>query len=345
MTTEARAETTLGELGAELGRALAPYAPAARATHGDVARAARWLAEAELLGLRGFGVGMLVKDLRRIGPPVSAPAAREQATAAPGPTPTPPDPIGSVDAAGVPGPLTLAVAVARATAAASAHGIGLVGVRGVGALGVLGLAARDIALTGQIALIAAQAPAIVAPWGSSSPAIGTNPIAIAAPRHAADGESGPPLVADFATAPLTLAELRARAASGEALPPGAAVDADGAATLDAARVAAILPESLVGSLGGLLVELLAGVAVGGRDPGPDAAGRGALILAFDPARAGGAHAAADAARLAADWVGAGGHLPARFDRLADARDPATPLAVDADALAALRAAAATEPPR
>lgn len=335
-----RTELSCGELRAELVAVLTPYAAAAHATPADLDRAARWLVQAELLGLSGFGVGMLVKDLARIGAPVPGVHAA-QAVSAPGAV------IHSIDGAGVPGPLALAVAVSRVGSAAATHGLGLVGLRRVGALGVLGLAARDLALEGRVALAAAQAPAIVAPWGSTQPAIGTNPIAIAAPRSAAS-----PLVADFATAPLTLAELRARAAAGTLLPAGLAVDAAGAATLDPAHVSAILPESLVGSLGGLLVELLAGVAVGGRETGPEAAGRGAMILAFDPARAGGASAADDATRLAADWVNAGGHLPARFDALGDelTLDSTARIQVERAALNGLRAAAdavraAAETPR
>lgn len=324
-----RTELSCGELRAELVAVFAPYAAAASATPADLDRAARWLVEAEVLGLGAFGLSMLVKDLARIGAPAagvhSAPAVSAPGTA-----------ILSLDGAGVPGPLALAVAVSRAGSATATHGIGLVGLRRVGALGVLGLAARDLALEGRVALVAAQAPAIVAPWGSSQPAIGTNPIAIATPRR-----NSPPLVADFATAPLTLAELRARTARGERLPEGVAVDTAGDATLDPARVFAILPESLVGSLGGLLVELLAGVAVGGRETGPGAAGRGAMVLAFDPARAGGGAAADDAARLAADWVHAGGHLPARFDALGNelTLDSTARVQVESLALTALRAAA------
>jgi hypothetical protein len=45
--------------------------------------------------------------------------------------------------------------------------------------------------------------------------------------------------------------------------------------------------------------------------------RGAFLLAFDPARSGGADAARIAATVDEDWRRAGGHLPARFDALPD----------------------------
>lgn len=303
---------------------------------GDVVSAADWLTHAELLGMPGFGIEMLLRDLERL-PDLPAqdrdkhPAQDRGSDAASGITA-----ITAFDATGIPGPLALATAVRRAAESMAAHGIGVVGVRNVGALGVLGFAARALAERGAVALVAAQAPAFVAPWGGNRPAIGTNPLSVAAPRQGAA-----PLVADFATSPLTLAELRSRRAAGEAIPNGLAVDADGAPTTDASRVAAILPESLVGSLGGLLVELIAGVAVGGRGPaGAPAVGRGALILAIDPAAAGGGDVALDTAQLAADWRAAGGHVPARFDALPPSVTAVTePINVSAASLAALRALA------
>lgn len=294
----------------------------------DLVRAADWLTQAELLGMPGFGIDMLLRDLERLP---ELPAQDRGSDAASGISA-----ITAFDATGIPGPLALATAVRSAAESMAAHGVGVVGIRNVGALGVLGFAARALAERGAVALVAAQAPAFVAPWGGTRPAIGTNPLSVAAPRQGAA-----PLVADFATSPLTLAELRSRRETGEAVPAGLAVDERGAPTTDATSVAAILPESLVGSLGGLLVELLAGVAVGGRGPaGAPAVGRGALILALDPAAAGGGDVALDTAQLAADWRAAGGHVPARFDALPPSVTAVAELvSVSAQSLAALRARA------
>ncbi|GAA1620472.1 Ldh family oxidoreductase [Leucobacter chromiireducens] len=294
----------------------------------DAARASRWLTQAEQLGLPGFGVGMLLRDLERVAAPDGAAIGGDV------PPPQGSAPIAALDATGVPGPLALATATRLAAAAAAAHGVGVVGIRNVGALGILGFAARDLAADGAVGLVAAHAPAKVAPWGGTRPVVGTNPLAVAAPRPDA-----PPLVADFATAPITQAALAAHRASGTPIAADIALDAAGAPTLDAAQVATILPQHLLGSLGGLLVELLAGVAVGGRVPaGHAASGRGALVLALDPARAGGARAALDTAQLAADWSAAGGHVPARFDALPlGAAVPRGDVTVAAESLAALRA--------
>lgn len=281
----------------------------------DIALAAFWLIQAELLGLPEFGIRMLERDLERLdGALVTAPAAVGDKAA-----------IGSVDATGVPGVVALASAVRRASRDVEAHGLAIVGIRGAGALGILGLAARALASRGAVALIAAQSPASVAPWGAHAAAIGTNPLAVGAPRADA-----PPLVVDYATSALTLAAVREAHGAGALLPEDSAIDASGEVTTDPAAVAAILPSGLVGSLTGLVVELIAGVAVGGRITEPASpTSRGAVIIAFDPARAGGTDAAADASALDRDWRAAGGHLPSRFDAL-PSEATALPASIDLD---------------
>jgi LDH2 family malate/lactate/ureidoglycolate dehydrogenase len=246
---------------------------------------------------------MLARDLDRLG---DAPAATTDVADAPAA-------IVGLDASGLPGVVALATAVRRAAEAVAESGIGVVGIRRVGALGILGLAARSLASRGLMAVVAAQSPAVVAPWGGQAAAVGTNPLAIAVPRT-----DRPPLVVDFATSALTLAAVREAAQRGEPLPAGGALDASGSATTDAAAVHTLLATGLVGSLTGLVVELLAGAGSGGR-VAADATEptRGAFLLAFDPARSGGADAARIAATVDEDWRRAGGHLPARFDALPD----------------------------
>lgn len=320
---------TTAHLLADLRQTLSAAAPAADPA--DVARAAFWLVQAEQLGLGEFGIRMLVRELDRLGNEDATAAANDGDGAA----------IGSIDATAIPGVVALASAVRRASEAVAAHGLALVGIRGAGALGILGLAARSLASQGAVAFIAAQSPAAVAPWGARVAAIGTNPLAIAAPRTEV-----PPLVVDYATSSLTLAAVHEARRTGALLPEGIALDAAGEPTVDPAAVAAVLPAGLAGSLTGLVVELLAGVAVGGRVTDPEARmSRGAVIVAFDPARAGGTDASAAAAALDRDWRAAGGHLPARFDVLGDGPDdlPGT-LDIDEDAAAWLSDRVAGSPP-
>lgn len=288
----------------------------------DVRLAALWLLQAEVLDLPEFGIRMLERDLERLDGALARHASADDGSA-----------IGSVDATGVPGVVALASAVRRASRSVDTHGLAIIGVRGAGALGILGLAARSLADSGAVALIAAQSPASVAPWGASAAAIGTNPLTVGVPRTDA-----PPLVIDYATSALTLAAVREARGAGTLLPEGSAIDASGAPTTDPAAVAALLPTALVGSLTGLAVELLAGVAVGGRVTDPNAPStRGAVVIAFDPARAGGADAAEAAAALDRDWRAAGGHLPARFDTLpADPAELPASVALDENAVTWLR---------
>jgi len=295
----------------------------------DIEAASLWLLQAELLGMTRFGLGMLLRELSGLaattgpGEPIE-PTAPTQASA-----------VATVDASGLPGIVALASAVRIALGAAAAHDAGIVGVRDLGATGMIGAAARSIAVTGRIGIVVAESAPFVAPYGGTRPAIGTNPFAIAVPRA-----DGPPLVLDFATAPVTIAELRGRAERGEPLEPGVALDHDGTPTIDPAEVAALLPAGRTASLLGLVVQLLAGVAVGGAATSQREglfARRGAMVLAFDPPNAETAEACF---RLVERWASAGGHVPARLDRLPTRLSelPAE-LNLDPDTLASLTALA------
>lgn len=300
---------------AALRAAFAPFAAAAAPP--DVDRATLWLLQAELLGLPEFGVEMLRRDLARLS---AAGASTDASSAAPADAPVAVA-TASIDASSQPGILALASAVRLAAERVRATGAAIIGIRGAGAMGVLGCAARSLAAEGSLGLVAAQAPAVVAPWGARTAAIGTNPLAIGVPRAAL-----PPLVVDYATSPVTLAAIRQAQATREPLREGIAVDRDGEPTTDPSAVGAILPESLLGSLTGLAVELIAGVAVGGRtgdEQQPQT--RGAVVIAFDPVATGAVDAPEATTRLGEDWRRAGGHLPARFDALPDSHDalPAT----------------------
>lgn len=290
---------------AALRTAFAPFASSAAPA--DVDQATLWLLQAELLGLPEFGIEMLRRELARLAP---AGASTDASAAAPIEEPRAVA-TASIDASSSPGILALASAVRLAGERVRSAGAAIIGIRGAGALGVLGCAARSLADGGALGFVAAQAPAVVAPWGATTAAIGTNPLAIGVPRAEQS-----PLVVDYATSPVTLAAVRSAQAGQRPLREGIAVDRDGRPTTDASQFGAILPESLLGSLTGLVVELIAGVAVGGRTGDErQPATRGAIVIAFDPLATGAVDAAGAATRLSGDWCAAGGHLPARFDAL------------------------------
>lgn len=289
----------------QLGRAGASQNPA-DVTTADVTRASRWLVSAEQLGLGPFGVGMLLREIERL-----ADASREGASSL--------DDQGSsadatlvIDAARIPGPLALAVAVRRLlaeTGDVTSRAIRAVSIENVGALGVLGLAARDIAEQGLLALLCTRAPAAVAPWGGCQAAIGTNPLALAAPRR-----DGAPLVLDYATSSISMAALKAAAQAGKQLDAPGGFTAEGIPTTDAAEIATIAPDSRIASLTGLAVELITRSTTAQR-PEPTSSTRSALLIAIDPRCFGAASFPDSVADLAAGWAAAGGHVPRRFDEL------------------------------
>lgn len=154
-----------------------------------------------------------------------------------------------------------------ATEKALTAGIAVVSVRNAGVSGALGSLAERISARGLYALIANSTPVTVVAPGSSTPILGTNPVAIAVPR--ANGE---PLVLDMATSSIAFNEILRRRASGEDLPDGVATDGRGELTRDAGE--AVHPTTGRGRIlpfGGhrgfglsLMIELLVSAGVTGR---------------------------------------------------------------------------------
>lgn len=271
----------------------------------DAELASRAVVAGQASGWPEFGLGLLVRELHaHPGPEVGT--ALPSAHAARGREAPQTDvlsgghAVGSVDATDLPGPVALARATRLAGRLARRHGIGAVGVRHAGGTGRVGAYVRSLADEGLVGLAFAHSGPRVAPLGGVAPVVGTNPVAVAVPRP------GGALVLDVATSAITLAERARLERDGSPLPRGAAVDADGRATLDPTAAAALQPDGLLGSLLGLTVEVLAGLLTGARG---DADGRGLLVLALDPAAFGSDDLSDRADRLADEWVLAGGHVP------------------------------------
>jgi len=128
--------------------------------------------------------------------------------------------------------------------------------------GVAGHSVERLAEKGCVALMFANTPAAMAPWGGASRLFGTNPIAFAVPLR--DRE---PLVIDLSLSKVARGKIVAAAERGEPIPEGWAVDTDGNATTDPTRAVAgaMLPfGEAKGSALALMVELLAAGLTGGR---------------------------------------------------------------------------------
>lgn len=154
--------------------------------------------------------------------------------------------------------------------------------------GALGLVAERIAETGLVALLFANTPAAMAPWGGRRGLLGTNPIAFAAPR--ADGR---PVVIDLALSEVARGRILAASQTGAPIPEGWAVDREGRPTTDAkaALAGTLMPAGgAKGAALALMVELLAAAVTGAHfageassfldsEGGPPSTGQ--LIIAVD----------------------------------------------------------------
>jgi (2R)-3-sulfolactate dehydrogenase (NADP+) len=160
--------------------------------------------------------------------------------------------------------------------------------------GAAGHPVERLAEQGFVAMMLANTPAAIAPWGAATAVFGTNPIAFACPLP---GRS--PVVVDLALSKVARGNILAAKQRGERIPRGWALDAAGKPTTDpdAALAGTMLP---LGDAKGtpliLMVELLAAGLTGAnfaadassfldaKGPPP---GTGQLIIAFDPAAFGG----------------------------------------------------------
>ena len=160
--------------------------------------------------------------------------------------------------------------------------------------GAAGHPVERLAAQGLIALMFANTPAAIAPWGGAKAVFGTNPIAFGCPLPGRD-----PLVVDLALSKVARGNILAAKQKGENIPRGWALDAQGEPTTDpdAALAGTMLPlGDAKGTPLALMVELLAAGLTGAnfaadassfldaKGPPP---GTGQLIIAFDPAAFGG----------------------------------------------------------
>lgn len=177
---------------------------------------------------------------------------------------------------------------------ARSQGIAAAPIRRSNHCGAAGLHVERLAEQGLVALLFANTPGAIAPWGGARPVFGTNPIAFAAPLPGRE-----PLVIDMALSKVARGPIVAARQKGEAIPEGWALDAAGKPTTDpaAALAGTMVPlGDAKGATLAMMVEILAAALVGTHfafqassfldDKGgpPDT---GQLILAIDPAGMGG----------------------------------------------------------
>jgi (2R)-3-sulfolactate dehydrogenase (NADP+) len=188
----------------------------------------------------------------------------------------------------------LDLAVEQLPDMARAQGIAVAGIHKSHHAGVAGLAVERLADAGLVALLFANAPAAMAPWGSRTPLFGTDPIAFACPVV-----GGAPIVVDVSLSKVARGKLMAAAQKGESIPEGWAFGPDGAPTTDpkAGMAGTMAPlGDAKGTALALMVELLCAGLTGANyaseassyfDDKGDPPGTGQLLIAIDPAAFGG----------------------------------------------------------
>jgi uncharacterized oxidoreductase len=252
-------------------------------------RVAESLVEADLRGHRSHGTIRLPMLYRRMLEAGGIDPAAEPETEGSGAT-------AAVDGNHAFGQIVGRRAVDAATERAAEHGVAAVGVRNGAHLGRIGEWAERAAERGYVFaawLNTGGLAPIVAPPGSATRRLGTNPVAFGTPSF---GTLEFPVVLDTATSQVAHGKISKRAVENESLPEGWAVDETGEYVTEAGAFengeGALLP------LGGLtsgykgfglamIAELFAGVLGDAFVSGQDAAGvvnNAAAFLAVDPDR-------------------------------------------------------------
>lgn len=186
---------------------------------------------------------------------------------------------------------------ARETAVDKARRTGLaaIAIRGSHHLSALWPDVEPFARGGLIAFSVVNSFRCTVPHGGDRPLFGTNPIAFAAPRAGDD-----PLVFDMATSAIPNGDVQIAARTGQPLPQGVGVDANGAPTTNPGAVldggALLTFGGHKGSALSMMVELLAAGLTGGHfshefdwsgHDGAQTPHTGQFVLLIDPQHAGG----------------------------------------------------------
>jgi (2R)-3-sulfolactate dehydrogenase (NADP+) len=270
-----------------------------RTSADNAAAVARALVAAEADGLKGHGLARV--------PSYAAQAQVGKVDGFAAPSVSCPRPaVIAIDAANGFAYPALDAAVAALPQAARATGIAAASIRRSHHCGVAGHPVERLAEDGLVALMLANTPAAIAPWGGSRGVFGTNPIAFACPLP-----ERPPIVVDLSLSKVARGNILAARQRGERIPRGWALDGAGLPTTDprVALAGTMLPlGDAKGTALALAVELLAAGLTGANFAGEASSfldaeggppGTGQILIAFDTAAFAGAGAFSRFAELAA----------------------------------------------
>lgn len=151
-------------------------------------------------------------------------------------------------------------AIDRGAELAKSQGLASMGITNSHHCGALSVQVEALARRGLVALMVANAPAAIAPWGSNVPVYGTNPIAFAAPRAGTD-----PLVIDLSLSKVARGKVMHAHKTGGRIPEGWALDPSGNPTTDpfeGLKGTMVPIGDAKGTLLALMVEILASLMTG-----------------------------------------------------------------------------------
>ncbi len=239
----------------------------------------------------------------------------------------------------------LDLAVDELPAIAREQGIAFAAIHRSHHAGVMALTVERFAQQGLVALMFANAPAAMAPWGGKVPLFGTNPIAFATPVAGSD-----PLVIDLALSKVARGKVMEAKQKGTSIPDDWAFDADGNPTTDphAALKGTMAPSGgAKGAALALMVEVLSAGLTGAHfsyeasslfdEKGPPPA-LGQAIIAIDPLATSGAGTAERLADLAREMGRQEGvRLPGKRGRGARAKAQLHGIEIDDEVVAAITA--------
>jgi LDH2 family malate/lactate/ureidoglycolate dehydrogenase len=218
----------------------------------DAETAAKSLVQAELEGAGSHGVSRLPIYAQRIreGRIAAKPAIAVQASGS----------VLTVDGGNGLGQVVSSRALEAALPVAKENGIAGVFVRGSNHFGTAAYYCQIACEAGMALIAMTNSPPGIPPWGGKKAFFGTNPIAFGFPTRTA-----PPVIVDMSSSIVARGKIILADKLGQSIPPGWAIDEEGAETTDpaAALRGAVLP--LGGAKGyalALAIEVMCGVLSG-----------------------------------------------------------------------------------
>ncbi|TXB70105.1 Ldh family oxidoreductase [Paracoccus aurantiacus] len=187
---------------------------------GDARLAASCLVRADLRGVDTHGIVRMPGYLERISRGLVNPAPSLEFDAI-GPS------MLRLDGQNGLGFVIASRAIAEGILVAEQQGLAMIGVRNSTHFGMAAAYLLQAIEAGYLALVFTNASPALPPWGGTEEVFGTSPFAVAAPNP-----GGIPFVLDMAPTIVARGKIRKAAREGKAIPPGWALDADGAPTTD-----------------------------------------------------------------------------------------------------------------